>query len=261
VPAFELVAALGSSFAAGPGIEPVADAAAMRSARNYPHLLAERLGARLVDLSVSGATTANLLDTPQETFDGAALPPQLEGVPADADLVTITAGGNDLGFIAGMLYAAWSRVDPTSPILTMLDAVPSGGDAPLTDAALESATVGLSRVVERVRARAPGARIFLVDYLHPLDASSISATPFDEAEITALLDVQDAIDRMFRDAARRSGAELLAASSLSVGHALGSPTPWVQPFREELAEAGGSFHPNEAGMTAIAAALERALSP
>ena len=51
------VASLGSSFAAGPGIEPAADRAARRSARNYPHLLAARLGAELTDLTVSGATT------------------------------------------------------------------------------------------------------------------------------------------------------------------------------------------------------------
>ncbi len=260
MPSYELVAALGSSFAAGPGIEPVADPAAMRSARNYPHLLAERLGARLVDLTVSGATTANLLDTPQQTIGGAVFPPQLEGVPANADVVTITAGGNDLGFIAGLLFVAWSRVDPSSPILPMLEALAPGGPAHPTDAALEGATEGLSRVVESVRERSPGARIFLVDYLHPLDAASVTATPFDEAEIAGFLSVQGAIDQMYRAAALRSGAELLAASSLSVGHALGSTTPWVQPFHDELMEAAGSFHPNEAGMTDIAVALERALS-
>jgi hypothetical protein len=37
VATYHLIAALGSSFAAGPGIEPVADAAAMRSQKNYAH--------------------------------------------------------------------------------------------------------------------------------------------------------------------------------------------------------------------------------
>ncbi len=120
VPSYELVAALGNFFAAGLVSSLSLNAAAMRSARNYPHLLAERLGARLVDLTVSGATTANLLDSPQQTISGAVIPPQLEGVPAAADVVTITVGGNDLGFIAGLLFVAWSRVDPASPILTML---------------------------------------------------------------------------------------------------------------------------------------------
>jgi hypothetical protein len=43
--------ALGSSMAAGPRIRPSADGApfaAGRSARNYPHLVAEKLGLNLV---------------------------------------------------------------------------------------------------------------------------------------------------------------------------------------------------------------------
>lgn len=44
---FRLIAALGSSFAAGPGIEPIEDAQAMRSSNNYAHQLARRLNAQL----------------------------------------------------------------------------------------------------------------------------------------------------------------------------------------------------------------------
>ena len=73
-------------------------------------------------------------------------------------------------------------------------------------------------------------------------------------EVAQLLVIQSAIDQIFRDAAARTGVELVLASSLSAGHALGSADPWVQPFHPILLETGGSFHPNEAGMTAIAAA-------
>ena len=117
---YRQIAALGSSFAAGPGILPVEDPAAMRSTRNYAHLLADRLDADLVDLTVSGATTATILDTPQTTMTGVQYPPQIQGLPAQADLVTVTAGGNDLKFAASMLYEAWSRIEPTSPIVTMM---------------------------------------------------------------------------------------------------------------------------------------------
>lgn len=77
---FRHIASLGSSFAAEPGIEPLANRAAMRSARNYPHLLAERLGADLSDLTVSGATTGTILDTPQR-MRGHVFPPQSPGTP------------------------------------------------------------------------------------------------------------------------------------------------------------------------------------
>lgn len=254
-----VVAALGSSFAAGPGIEPVADAIAMRSERNYAHLFADRIGAELVDLTVSGASTANVVDAPQQTMTGQTLPPQIDGVPADADIVTITAGGNDLQFAGAMLYTAWLRFDPHSPLVQNLAAMfPDGIPLPTNDD-VQRATDGLIRVVEKTRSKAPSARIVLVDYLTVLDADSASSTPFTEDELEALLAIQEAIGRVFRDAADQTGADLILASELSVDHALGSTDPWVQPFHEELTRTGGSFHPNEAGMAAIAEALERRL--
>jgi hypothetical protein len=41
--------ALGSSFASGPGIDPILDARCGRSGSNYAHLVAARLGYELVD--------------------------------------------------------------------------------------------------------------------------------------------------------------------------------------------------------------------
>jgi lysophospholipase L1-like esterase len=231
----------------------------MRSERNYAHQLAERLGARLLDLTVSGATTANITDTPQQTAGGIVYPPQIEGVPADADVVTITAGGNDLQFAGAMLYTAWLRLEPESVAVPMLGAMfPEGIPLP-EEAAVEQAATGLVRVIEKARAKAPAARVLLVDYLTVLDRASGPATPFSDEELGQFLLIQNAVGQVFKDAAARTGADLILASSLSVGHALGSPEPWVQPFHQALAETGASFHPNEAGMAAIAAELVRAL--
>jgi lysophospholipase L1-like esterase len=233
----------------------------MRSERNYAHLLADRLSARLVDLTVSGATTANILDTPQRITDEIIYPPQADGVPADTDVVTITAGGNDLEFAGAMIYAAWLRLQPDSPAVAMLSSMFPDGIRLPTDRAVEQATVGLARVVERTRLKAPSARVMLVDYLTVLSEASGPATPFSDEELRQFLIIQDAIRQVFADASTRTQTELVLASSLSAGHALGSPDPWVQPFHQVLAPAqlGSSFHPNEAGMTAIAAELERVL--
>ncbi|MDT7700403.1 MAG: hypothetical protein QOJ30_2728, partial [Pseudonocardiales bacterium] len=57
--------AMGSSFAAGPGITPVLDRSALRSGRNYAHRIAETLELDLVDVTYSGATTATILTTPR----------------------------------------------------------------------------------------------------------------------------------------------------------------------------------------------------
>ncbi len=259
MPEYKLVAALGSSFAAGPGIEPVADAAAMRSQRNYAHQLAERLCARLVDLTVSGATTSNIVDTPQQTAEGCTFPPQIDGVPNNADVVTITAGGNDLQFAGAMLYSAWCNREPESPALSYLAPMfPAGIPLP-TARTIAEATAGLVRATEAAHAKAPAARILLVDYLTVLDKDSGPATPFTHHELHELLLIQRAIGRVFAAAASRTGAELIQASSMSTGHALGSPEPWVQPFHQALTNTGASFHPNEVGMAVIAAELERVL--
>ena len=93
---YKHVVSLGSSFAAGPSIPPIADVYAKRSHQNYACLLAKALGAQHTDLTVSGATTDNILSIPQVTglnpLNRFTFPPQIEGLPEDADLVTITAG-------------------------------------------------------------------------------------------------------------------------------------------------------------------------
>jgi lysophospholipase L1-like esterase len=50
----------------------------------------------VADLTVSGATTATIVERFRVLIR--KLPPQLVGLPRDADLVTITAGGNDLRY-------------------------------------------------------------------------------------------------------------------------------------------------------------------
>ena len=87
--------ALGSSMAAGPGIRPRAPRAPFgsgRSARNYAHLVAERLNLDLVDVTFSGATTVHVLAERQR-----ASQPQIEALDGSEELVTITIGGNDAG--------------------------------------------------------------------------------------------------------------------------------------------------------------------
>lgn len=59
------IAALGSSFAAGPGIQPIVDTTARSSSNNYAKPTAAALDAKLIDLTSSGATLLNVLSEPQ----------------------------------------------------------------------------------------------------------------------------------------------------------------------------------------------------
>ncbi|MFF1309065.1 SGNH/GDSL hydrolase family protein [Streptomyces sp. NPDC058307] len=253
------IAALGSSYAAGPGIEPVADRRAHRSARNYPQLLAERLGAALTDLTVSGATTETITSTPQRV-GFRTFAPQLDGLPADADLVTVTAGGNDLQYIGSMvrlaLAARFSSRRLSRPLGSMLrrDGVPRPSPADI-----DRAVTGLVRVVEEVRGRARDARVILVDYLTVVgpDTGYCRATPFDETTREEFRRLGGQVADVFTRAATRTGAELVAMGPRSRDHALGSPHPWVTGLPERLSRSGltGAFHPNSAGMRAVAGAI------
>jgi lysophospholipase L1-like esterase len=221
------VAALGSSFAAGPGIPPIVDRFAMRSGRNYAHVLADRLGARLTDLTVSGATTTNILERQQRVLIR-KFPPQLEGVPRDADLVTITAGGNDVSYLGSMTRLAWANWlrarRPTRLIGAALGAKPI---PPITAADVGRAAFGLARTVEGVRARASNARVLLVDYLSVVGENTMTAAaiPLDEAAISVYRTIGEQLAEAFAAAAGTSGAELVRVSELSRAHALGSEDP------------------------------------
>ena len=246
------VVSLGSSFAAGPFIPPVVDADAGRSGRNYPHLVAARLGAELVDLTVSGATTATILDEPQTTMSGKVYEPQIEGVPRHADVVTITAGGNDLAYAASLLFAALHRLDPAHPVSRFLaPSFPDGLREPSAEM-VEQAESGLVRIVEGVSARTDGARVVLVDYLTVIGDGTSGAAWFDEAERDLFLTMRTALEEAYERAAGRTGAELVRMSELSRDHCLDSAEPWIRGLRTDPVSSGGSFHPNALGMERVA---------
>lgn len=251
------LAALGSSYAAGPGIKPVLDRSTMRSGANYAHVAARILGADLTDLSVSGATTATILTESQQTWDGTLVAPQIEGLPADADVVTLTAGGNDLGYI-GAVFSAAAGADPDSTLASITEPTPV---LSVDSAAVSAAAAGLIDVLTAIDDRAPRARIVLVDYL-PLFGPATRAgrdVPFDDDALTTLRALQAAVEEAFGRAADETGVELLTASELGRGHELGSPEAWVSGVLEGMNAVGGSFHPNRAGMEVIGRTLAELL--
>lgn len=252
--------ALGSSFAAGPGIAPIVDRAAGRSGRNYAHVLAERLSAELTDLTVSGATTETILRTGQR-HGLRRSPAQIAGVPSTADLVTITAGGNDLGYIGAMTaagWAGWLRTHRFSRPLGHLLARRALPDD--STEAVERAAAGLVGVVDAVRRRAPRARVVLVDYLTLIGPQTRPDADLGLAAeaIERFRAVADRLAGVFATASERSGAELVRCGSVSLGHALGSVDPWVNGLRPRVRGDGVSFHPNGAGMAAAAEAVLQA---
>ena len=255
LPTVRHLAALGSSFAAGPGIRPVADRRAMRSRKNYPHLLSERLGARLTDLTVSGATTATILHAPQRLL-GVGFPPQLSQLPADVDLVTVTAGGNDLSYIGRVLLSAYaSRLSQRSITRRLGRRLGRGGVPEPDRSEIDAAADGLAAIVDGVRGRAARARVLLVGYLTVLepDATYTLDARFDPDTRDALRKIADALNEAFTQAVASTGADFVDVGCSSGGHGLGSADPWIRGFSPR--HLASSFHPNLAGMHAVTDAV------
>jgi lysophospholipase L1-like esterase len=250
--------AMGSSYAAGPGILPVEHWGALRSGRNYPHQVAQALSLRLTDVTCSGATTSNILTTPQRTLSG-TLPPQIDAVTPDTRLVTVTAGGNDAGYIGAL-----TKISVVNAVLRRVPSIPPqaagrlhrwAGAVP-APSQFDAVSGALTRVVEAVRGRAPQAQMVLVDYLSVLapGATGPGHLPLADDEARQFSDAAASLAAAFEQAATATGAGLVRASAASAGHGAGSADPWVTGLRFGIPFTGGPvpYHPTLAGMSAVA---------
>jgi lysophospholipase L1-like esterase len=250
--------ALGSSMAAGPGIRPGAAGAprlAGRSARNYAHLVAQRLSLDLVDVTFSGATTAHLLSDRQY-----GAPPQLSALDGSESVVTVTIGGNDVGYVPLLMAASlpgWARRLPLlgGRIAGLLDR-----DA--RDKALADVFGALCAVGNEVRRRAPGARVFFVDYLTLLPPEGAPAQPLSDADADLGRHVAGTLERLTSDAAADTGCEVIHAAAASRDHHAWSAQPWTTMPGKVVVPLPGRpapLHPNAAGMRAVAELITAAL--
>lgn len=257
--------AMGSSFASGSGVapyDPAAPVRCQRSTQNYAHQLARKRNLALVDVTCGGATTAHILGSWIE------LPPQIEALTADTVLVTITIGGNDIGYIGGLIAGSCGG-DPQSPaaqqpLCQMIAAGRRGGAAMPTATEAGWAKVGeaLAEIVREIRRRSPRARIVFVDYLTVLPEGGLcSQTPLSSDAARTGRAVATRLAALTAAVAGRNGAHVIAASRMSQRrHDACATNPWMAGF---VPPAGSRsfvpYHPNLAGMTAVAEALDRSL--
>jgi lysophospholipase L1-like esterase len=243
--------ALGSSFAAGPGLRPRSPGSprhAMRSSINYAHLLADRLGLQLTDVSWSGATAAQIA----ERLPGR--PAQLEAVTADTALVTLTCGGNDVGYIPRLTLASLPR--SMQHLMGLRRCIAEIGDVP--DEGFEALAGTFDGLLEAVHRRAPQATVVLVDYLTLLPPEDTAADPLPAGVASRGRQTAERLATETTKAAARAGCHYLAASSASRDHHAWSVQPWTTGFRL-LPRGGAAYHPNAAGMRAVADLLVDAL--
>jgi lysophospholipase L1-like esterase len=216
-----------------------------RSARNYPHLVAERLDLDLVDVTYTGATTANVL---RERQRGAQ--PQIDALNGSEDLVTVTIGGNDVGYVQILFAASLPPVLRSLPVLGVR--LRESLDPAARDAALSQVGAALREVGQVLRDRSPHARIMFVDYLTLLPPPGTPAPPLADDSADLGRHVAQRLAEQTAEAAQATGCEVIHAADASGDHHPWSADPWTIGAGSFLPWRPKPFHPNAAGMCAVA---------
>ena len=122
-----------------------------------PWLWTATLGLALSDRSCSGADTADMTQT-QNVFP-VPNPPQFDGLTAGTDVVTLGIGGNDIGFSS--IVEECVSVSPFgSPCRNRY--VRDGQDE--ISARIQATASRVAAVLQGIAARAPQARVLVVNY-------------------------------------------------------------------------------------------------
>ncbi|MEV6241577.1 SGNH/GDSL hydrolase family protein [Lentzea sp. NPDC051838] len=243
--------ALGDSAAAGPLI-PNQDPAlwCLRSDRNYPQVAAKFLGARLVDVTCSGATT--------DDFGGRQfgfVAPQYDALKKTTDLVSITIGGNDVGLVQTALSCLNLFPEPFG--VSCKDRLTAGGDKVAADIAKWAPEFGAA--LDEVKRRAPNAKILVTGYgtyIRPGGCHPVQPIWGRDADY-----IQGSVNLLSATAkaeATKRGAAYVDLAAVSVGHdACAAPS---ERYLEGLIPTtiAAPLHPNAAGMKAFGLTVGRA---
>ena len=238
--------ALGSSFAAGTGmggIKPGTPQRCGRSPINYATLVSQELGLTLDDQTCGGATTTHV------TGPWSELPAQVDAVDADTRLVTITIGGNDLGFVRNLCIAGCQPNGArTCPPMT----------AP-TPADISRVEQGLSAIAQEVARRAPRARLVFVQYVTLVPKEPCAALRLSPEAVPVLHQIARELAAATAHVAARHGAEVIRADALSRSHTACDADPWSTGPDPLGPEGNSPWHPTAAGHRGIASEIARLL--
>jgi len=238
--------ALGDSYAAGPLIpNPVLPLGCLKSSNNYAHLAAPGIGLTLRDASCSGAETEDMTN-PQNVEPDGPNPPQFNSLDANTTVVSLTIGGNDIGF--SEVAESCITANPFSH--PCLDKYNPGGVDQLK-ARIEATAPKVAAGLQGIHSRSPAAKIYVVNYpaIFPETGSGCwPQMPLGFQDVPYLRSTEQRLNSMLATQAAAIGATLVNWYSASIGHdaCKGTSTRWVEPLVPTTLAA--PIHPNKAGM-------------
>ena len=243
---------LGDSYAAGPLIPvQLPPFGCLKSSNDYARIAQRSLAfAEFRDFSCSGAETEDMTQ-PQNVWPRPN-PPQFDALTADTKLVTLTIGGNDIGFSS--IAEDCFRSAPSSGSPCRDRYVVNGEDE--ISARIAETAPKVAAVIQGIHERSQQAEVLVVNYsaIFPHEGPGCwPQMPVAEGDVPWLREKQEELNAMLADQAAGNRAELVDVYEASRGHdACALPgLRWVEPLFP--ASAAAPVHPNLIGMRAMAA--------
>lgn len=214
--------ALGDSFSAGTGTR-ASTGDCYRSPYGYPALIATAQGLDLDYQACSGATTADVLNH------------QVGTLTAETDLVTMTIGGNDLGFsdvitecaLPGWLSNCTGAIN--GGLSTLRNQLPTRYDA----------------VLGAIDSGAPNADVRIGGYPLLFNGRDCNLlTFFSSSEMSRLNAATHELDTLVKQKTTAAGHTFVDPRGAFTSHAVCDNVEWINGLSWPVVE---SFHPNRAG--------------
>jgi lysophospholipase L1-like esterase len=218
--------ALGDSYASGAGAGSYVDGSCRRSSNAYPALQGKEFPSSKF-VACSGATTKSLKS-------------QFRALSANTTFVTITIGGNDLGF-----------ADVLTTCTISGDRACAKRAATAVDFIHSELPGRLDTTYATIKEAAPRAKLVVLGYprlFTPDDGCRTLSAPKRQV----LNDAADQLSDEVARAAERAGARYVDVREAFADHGVCADEPWINGLTNPTAD---SYHPNKAGQAAYFAAL------
>lgn len=179
-------------------------------------------------------------------------------VTPDTRLISILIGGNDVAYVGNLMGLSCSSTSDKNCHVS---------DAAEIERRFQALPAALDQVIAEVRRRAPDARIILVDYPPTLPKLGVGICPAitpTAVDVERTRGVVAHLEKMIGYAATRNGTGIIRSSVIGTGHDACSTLPYFagsHPVRNRGWPAPVTYHPTQAGMNRIAAALMSAIDP
>jgi lysophospholipase L1-like esterase len=220
--------ALGDSYSSGVGAGNYTSSSGScdQSPNAYPQLWANaNAPASFVNETCSGATTSSVIST------------QLGALNSGTSLVSITVGGNDVGFSSVMETCV---LESTSSCVSAVD---NSENEVATQLPGE-----LNSVLGDIKADAPSARVVVLDYPQLYDLSkSSSCIGLSTTDRTALNQGASELDSAVQAAAARYGDVFADVQSQFAGHQICDSSSWLHSVN--FLDIDESYHPTASGQS------------